>query len=253
MKHTPARLVKIFAIGLATIALIGCAANPKELTAPVDQDPWEDMNRSIYAFNKKADEIVLRPVAIVYDEVTPSLAQQGISNFFTNLSSPWVSSQLLLQGRFKHSSEQFGRFLINTVYGIGGFFDVADHNNLPEHDTDLGQTLAVWGWEESRFLMLPLLGPATVRDGIGRVAKMIVDPVDQELRAKAGSGVTALDVIQIRAGLLPFDATLAEAFDEYALVRDGWLQRRQFQLHGEDATLPDYDAFLEDDDDTQSR
>lgn len=253
MNHVDRKVIRNLSFVLLTVFMAGCASNPKDLSAPLDEDPWESMNRSIFAFNKKADQLVLRPAAVVYDEVTPSLAQQGISNFFTNLSSPWISSQLLLQGRFKHSSEQFGRFLINTVYGIGGFFDVADQNNLPEHDTDLGATLATWGWSESRFVMLPLLGPATVRDGLGMATEMVVDPVAQEIRARGGLGITAVDVIQMRAGLLEFDNALDQAFDEYALVRDGWLQRRKFQLYGEEATLPDYDAFLEDDYDTESR
>lgn len=253
MTHLDFKAIRNLAVVFLTLFMLGCASNPKDLSAPMDEDPWEPMNRSVYAFNKKADQLVLRPLAVVYDEATPSVAKQGIGNFFTNLSSPWVTSQLLLQGRFKHGSEQFGRFLINTVYGVGGFFDVADQNNLPEHDTDLGATLAAWGWDESRFVMLPLLGPATVRDGLGRITEMMVDPVDQEIRSRAGVGVTVIDVIQMRAGLLEFDATLNQAFDEYALVRDGWLQRRQFQLFGKEAALPDYDAFLEDDYETESR
>ncbi|HEY7907049.1 MAG TPA: VacJ family lipoprotein [Wenzhouxiangella sp.] len=241
------------ALALISLTLIiGCASTTKELTAPSPEDPWESTNRSIYAFNKGVDQVLLRPVAHTYDQITPKPAKAGISNFFDNLASPWVTSQLLLQGRFVDGSEQFGRFLINTVYGVGGLFDVADHNNLPNHETDLGATLATWGWKESRFVMLPLLGPATVRDGLGQITEMTIDPVDQALRDRTGPGITALNVIQMRAGFLGFDESLEDAYDEYAFVRDGWLQRRNFQLFGDDASLPDYDAFLEEHDDTPS-
>lgn len=238
------------ALALISLTLIiGCASTAKDLTAPSSDDPWESTNRSIYAFNKGVDRALLRPVAQTYDQITPKPAKAGVSNFFDNLSSPWVTSQLLLQGRFADGSEQFGRFLINTVYGVGGLFDVADHNNLPNHQTDLGVTLASWGWEYSRFVMLPLLGPATVRDGFGQVAEMTVDPVDRALRDRTGQGIVALNVVQMRAGFLGFDETLNDAYDEYAFVRDGWLQRRNFQLFGDEASLPDYDAFLEEYDD----
>lgn len=237
---------------ISLMLIIGCASSAKDLAAPSSVDPWESTNRCIYAFNRNVDHVVLRPVAHTYDQVTPKPAKMGISNFFDNLSSPWVTSQLLLQGRLLHGSEQFGRFLINTIYGVGGLFDVADHNNLPNHETDLGATLAQWGWKDSRFVMLPLLGPATVRDGLGQVAEMTIDPVDQALKDRTGQGITALNVIQMRAGFLSLDATLDNAYDEYAFVRDGWLQRRSFQLFGDKADLPDYDAFLEEDNDRPS-
>ncbi len=241
------------ALGLVALLLtIGCATTSQELAAPSPDDPWESTNRSVYAFNKTVDHALLRPVAHTYDSITPRPAKAGISNFFDNLASPWVTSQLLLQGRFSDGSEQFGRFLVNTVYGVGGLFDVADRNNLPNHETDLGITLATWGWENSRFIMLPLLGPATVRDGLGQITEMTLDPVDQALRDRTGAGITALNVVQMRAGFLGVDQTLNEAYDEYAFVRDGWIQRRNFQIFGDQADLPDYDAFLEEDHDTPS-
>jgi len=241
--------LKLAMVCLTAVVLVGCASAPKDLRAPIEQDPWESLNRSVYGFNKNVDQVVLRPVALVYDEITPEPAKAGVSNFFANLSSPWTISQLLLQGRFRDGSEQFGRFLINTVYGVGGLFDVAEQNGLPDHETDLGVTLAQWGWEDSRFVMLPLFGPSTIRDGVAQITEMTVDPVDQELRQRTGLGITVLEVVSMRQGLLGFDATLEGAYDEYALVRDGWLQRRQFQLKGDQAELPDYDAFLEESDD----
>lgn len=238
----------LFTVGLLTL-LSGCATtDPNKIS--LEEDPWESTNRSVYAFNQTVDRVLLRPVAVTYDEITPEAAQQGINNFFTNLRSPWITSQLWLQGRFQDGSEQLGRFLINSVYGVGGIFDVADINQLPEHDTDLGATLARWGWRDSRYIVLPLLGPSTLRDGIGQITEMMVDPLDDELRHRAGRGATVLDVVQTRASFLALDATLSEAFDEYSFVRDAWLQRRSFELYGDQATLPDYDAFLEEDNGT---
>ncbi len=238
--------IRNLAVITACAALVGCATTaPRELSAPSPSDPWESVNRSVFAFNKQIDAAVLRPTAVAYAEITPDPAQRGISNFFTNLKSPWVVSQLLLQGRFQASSEQFGRFVINTVYGIGGLFDVADSANFAEYDADLGSTLARWGWADSRFVMLPLLGPSTVRDGLGQITEIVAEPVDQELQRRTHSTITAFDVIQTRAAFLEFDDNFDNAFDEYAMVRDSWLQRRQYELYGEASELPDYDAFIE--------
>jgi len=244
------RLNQLSKIATALVALtliVGCASTPKQLTAPSPDDPWESTNRSIYAFNQTVDRALLRPVAQTYDRITPKPAKAGISNFFDNLASPWITGNLFLQGRFSDGSEQFGRFLVNTVYGVGGLFDVATQNNLPDYNTDLGVTLAYWGWKDSRFVMLPIFGPATVRDGVGQITEMTIDPVDQAFRDRTGPGVIVLDVVQARAGFLGLDQTLEDAYDPYAFVRDGWLQRRNFQIFGEEAGMPDYDAFLEDD------
>ncbi len=249
---TPERLIKLTIVCLLASQCIACATVPSNSAdvgpSVAESDPWEPFNRSVYAFNNQVDSIVLRPLAQTYDQITPRPAKRGVSNFFDNLTSPWITGQLLLQGRFRDGSEQFGRFFINTVYGVGGLFDMADRHQLPNHETDLGATLAKWGWQESRFVMLPLLGPSTLRDGLGQITEILVEPMDQELRKRTGPGVTALDVVQTRSGFLGMDETIAESYDAYAFIRDGWLQRRQYQLYGEETALPDYDDFLEEDD-----
>ena len=249
---TREHIFKLAFVCLLVTHCIACAtvpSAPAEANPPASEsDPWESFNRSVYAFNNQVDRIVLRPLAQTYDQITPRPAKRGVSNFFENLASPWITGQLLLQGRFRDSSEQLGRFFINSVYGVGGLFDMADKHQLPNHDTDLGATLATWGWRESRFVMLPLLGPSTVRDGFGQITEILVEPVDQALRERTGPAVTALDVVQVRAGFLGMDDTIAESYDAYAFIRDGWLQRRDYQLFGEETALPDYDEFLEEDD-----
>lgn len=236
---------------LLTVSLV-LLASACATTAPPPQDrhpadPWEPLNRNVYTFNRAADRAVLRPIARGYQAVTPSPLQTGISNFFTNLRSPVVILNLLLQGRPGDSIEQFERFFVNTVYGLGGLFDLASHGDLTRHEADLGMTLGHWGWEDSRYLMLPFFGPSTVRDGVGFYGDTFINPVWEIAREEGSYGLLALNIIQIRAGLLPMDAQLEDAFDEYLFLRDGYLQRRNFQIFGEDSQLPDYDAFLDDD------
>lgn len=244
-------MLRLNRIGLIAVALLlsACAttaAPPPDERNPAD--PWEPFNRQVHAFNSAADRAVLRPVAKGYEAVTPSPVRTGIRNFFTNLRSPVVIINLLLQGQPGEGLEHFERFFINTVYGVGGVFDLASRGDMPAHEADLGMTLAGWGWEESRFIMLPFLGPSTVRDGIGFYGDSFINPVWQRAREDSAYGLLALNIIQLRAGLLPLDAQLESAFDEYSFLRDGFLQRRNFLLRGDQADLPDYDAFLDDDD-----
>ncbi|MFP4277537.1 MAG: VacJ family lipoprotein [Wenzhouxiangella sp.] len=242
------RLTRTAAAGLAALLLSACAttsAPPPEERSPAD--PWEPFNRQVYAFNRTADRAVLRPVARGYQTVTPAPVRTGITNFFDNLRSPVVILNLLLQGRPGESLAHFERFFVNTVYGIGGVFDLASRADMPDQDADLGMTLATWGWEDSRYLMLPFAGPSTLRDGIGFYGDSFVNPVLDGVRKQGSYGVLALDVVQIRAGLLPLDERIEEAFDPYLFIRDGYLQRRNFEIFGEDSELPDYEAFLDDD------
>jgi phospholipid-binding lipoprotein MlaA len=224
----------------------GCASS----AAPRDQrhpdDPWEPFNRSVHAFNSTADRAVLRPVARGYDKVTPEPVQRGVSNFFRNLRSPVIMINLLLQGRPGDLEDEFQRFVTNSIYGIGGLLDVASAGDIDKHEADLGQTLAGWGWEDSRYLVLPLLGPSTVRDSWGRAGDSVADVAWQRAYKEGAYGLLALRIIDIRAGLLPLDAELAAAYDEYALVRDGWMQRRNYFIFGGDVDAPDYDAWLDD-------
>jgi phospholipid-binding lipoprotein MlaA len=238
----------VLPIVLAALMVSGCASNAAPRDERHPDDPWEPFNRSVYAFNSAADRAVLRPVARGYDKVTPRPVQRGVSNFFRNLRSPVIMINLLLQGRPGELEDEFQRFVTNTVYGIGGIFDVASAGGIEKHEADLGQTLAGWGWEDSRYLMLPLLGPSTVRDTWGRGGDSLADVAWQRAYQEGAYGLLALRIIDIRAGLLPLDAELAAAYDEYALMRDGWMQRRQFFIFGGEVDVPDYDAWLYEDD-----
>jgi len=238
------------AIGLLCLLLLSaCATTQSVSEAAQAEDPWEQTNRQIHAFNQTADRYVLRPIAVAYTTVVPRPVRRGVNNVFTNLLSPVSIVNLLLQGRGRDAGEQTGRFLINTIYGVGGLWDVASDGNLPDHTTDLGLTLAQWGWQESRFVMLPLLGPSTVRDGSAWPADRWIDPTWHRYVQRVGWSVPAVSVVNTRANLLPLDEQLESAFDSYSFLRDSWLQRRQFQIQGESTELPDYDAFLDELDD----
>lgn len=245
MKYGFARVL-VATLVSATLAACATTAAPPEERHP--DDPWEPFNRSVYQFNRTADRAVLRPLARGYDQVTPDPVQRSVGNFFRNLRSPVIMVNLLLQGRGNELESEFQRFVSNTLYGVGGIFDVASAGGIDKPEGDFGQTLATWGWEDSRYVVLPLLGPSTVRDGIGRGVDIVPD-VAWRLAVQEGSYfLVGLNIVHMRAGLLPLDAELAAAYDEYIMMRDGWMQRRKHLIFGEDADLPDYDAWLEDDD-----
>jgi phospholipid-binding lipoprotein MlaA len=236
---------KILFAALTALLLSACAttAPPPDQRHP--DDPWEPYNRNMYTFNRTIDKAVVRPVARGYRAVLPDPLETGISNFFVNLKSLPVVVNLALQGRPGDSIEMIARFSMNTLLGLAGFFDVATRAGLPQYDEDFGQTLAVWGWDESRYFVLPLLGPSTVRDGLG----WGVDSYSDILWREAIDGrraVLAVDLIQRRANLLPREQQLEDAYDEYLFVRDAWLQNRRFRISGESQT-PDYESFLDDD------
>lgn len=235
------------AIIILLLALSACAttAPPPEERSP--HDPWEPFNRNVHAFNMAADRAVLRPLAKGYDKVTPSPVQRGIRNFFTNLRSPVTMLNLLLQGRPADAGTQFKRFFVNTVYGIGGLFDIASAGGIDTHEEDFGQTLAVWGWNESRYLVLPFLGPSTLRDGIGRVPDAYTNVAWRLAVEESSYALIGLNVIQIRHALLPLDDDIESAFDSYSFIRDGWMQRREHLIHEGDSQLPDYEQFLDED------
>ena len=246
MNYLPRSLFSVPVL-LALALLPGCAgmkaAAPPEARSP--RDPWEPYNRVMYSFNRTVDKAVLRPVARGYDWLTPAPVQRSIGNAFTNLHYPVVVLNLALQGHVKDSGLALERFAVNSTLGVAGFFDVATRFDLPTFKEDFGQTLAAWGWQDSRYFMLPLLGPSTLRDGPARVVDWKTDLANAWVIDRAGYAPTALEVVDTRAGLLDQEKALEEAYDEYIFVRDAWLQNRDFQINNGQAPLPDYDSFLD--------
>lgn len=223
-----------------------CAGTQNRHTDP-ENDPWEGFNRKVHEFNMTLDRAVARPVARAYDTVTPKPVQRGLSNFFRNIDYPVTFVNQLLQGKFKEGGISTGRFLVNSTIGVLGFFDVATRMGMPDYDEDFGQTLARWGYQESRYLVLPFFGPSTFRDGLGQSVYGYVHPVSYVAREDHFYTPLVLDLVQTRAAFLNQDDALDEAYDPYTLVRDAWLQNREFKIHDGNPPIPDYESLLDDD------
>lgn len=230
---------------LALLFLTGCAGTQSRNT-DLENDPWEGFNRKVHSFNMTLDRTVARPVAKAYRKVTPRPLQNGVSNFFRNLDYPVTFINQVLQGKFKEGGVNTGRFLINSTVGLFGLFDVATKMGIDDYDEDFGQTLAKWGYEDSRYLVLPFFGPSTFRDGVGRSIYGYAHPVSYWAREDHFYTPMILDLVQTRAAFLNQDDTLEEAYDPYTLVRDAWLQNREYKIHDGNPPMLDYDAYLED-------
>lgn len=206
---------------------------------PEVDDPWQPFNRRMYRFNRAIDSVVFKPVAKGYSRFTPRVLRLGVSQFFDNLQEPVVSLNLLLQGKLKMAGASLGRFLLNSTLGLGGVLDPASHAKIPNPRADFGQTFAVWGWRKSRYVVLPLFGPATMRDTWGKGVNTTVSPIDW-LARREGAEISLLYGIDARASALPAESLLADAEDEYAMVRDVYLQYRRCQIVDCSEELPEY-------------
>jgi phospholipid-binding lipoprotein MlaA len=225
------RFLRIAAALAAAAILAGCATQ----RAPSPRDPLEPMNRAVFEFNDAADKVVFKPVAQGYRAVLPDMVRSGVRNFFSNLRDPWIAVNQLLQGKVELALSDSWRFIVNSTFGIAGIFDVAADMRLPKHNEDFGQTLAVWGFTDGPYLVIPIWGPSTVRDGVGLIADAyaylpwwIPDWLDLSHRVAWQNSLTVLDFINIRANLLDATNILEEAaLDRYAFVRDAYFQRRR--------------------------
>lgn len=234
----------IFSAIVISLLLSGCAGTQNRHTDP-ENDPWEGFNRKVFAFNNTLDKVV-RPIAVGYDTVMPDPFQRGVGNFFRNLDAPVTFVNQVLQGKFKQSGSTFGRFLINSTIGLLGFFDVATKMDIPYYNEDLGQTFAKWGYHDSRYLMLPIFGPSTLRDGVGRYTDSFYHPVGRAIHGRNEWGYWIVRGIDQRARYLGQDAELRQAYDPYVLMRDVWIQNRQYQIYDGDPPMADYDLYLDD-------
>lgn len=219
---------------------------PASVELPASYDPWEGLNRKVHSFNNAIDRTVARPLALAYVEVVPRPVRLGVSNFFSNLGQPISALNALLQGKPVQAGQSLGRFMMNSTLGIGGIFDPASDANLPNRSEDFGQTLGVWGWRRSRYVELPLFGPRTVRDVFGLVGDAPLSPIRQIGDDPSRIFLQGLQLVDVRTQLLAIDGMMEGAVDEYALYRDSWLQRRNYQIGNglrdreADEGLPDY-------------
>jgi phospholipid-binding lipoprotein MlaA len=218
------RLARGMAVGVLLGLLI---AAPLRAQPAADIDPFESFNRSVFEFNEALDKAVIKPVAQAYAEYAPQLLKVSLRNFFSNLVDPWVGVNNLLQGKPLAAASDFGRFFLNTflTFGIG---DIATELGLESNNEDFGQTLGVWGFEPGPYLVLPIFGPSSVRDGIGRVTDIRYD-LSRELRTGAEfAAVNAVRIIDLRASLLPAERLMeGAALERYSFIRNTYLQRRR--------------------------
>ena len=206
---------------------------PAPAKASYRADPFEPWNRAVFSFNESVDEALLKPVARGYRQVVPPLVRQGVRNVIGNVEDAWSAANHLLQGKPEESVQMMVRVVANTTIGLGGLFDVAADMGLERRSEDFGQTLGRWGVPAGPYLMLPLMGPRTVRDALAipvdRRASIAQALEDDQRRAWA---VTAIEVVQARSELLAAGDLLGQvALDRYTFVRDAYLARRRSLVH----------------------
>jgi phospholipid-binding lipoprotein MlaA len=240
LRGRPGTLARWLATAVTLTALGGCATTTGADGAPAEKnpDPFEKVNRSVYKYNDALDRYALKPVATAYHEYTPKLVQTGVGNFFENLGYPTTILHQFLQGKFKEGAQDTGRFLLNTTLGWGGLIDVASGGTkLPKHEEDSGQTLGHYGVPPGPYLVLPFLGPATLRDAPARVADDFSQPFRWYKSGAERYYSLGLSLVDTRAKYLPFDKTLQQTYDPYAFVRNAYLQSRQYAVY--DGNPPD--------------
>ena len=236
----PIKRIALAATVSVAALLTGCATT----TGPANPaDPLESMNRSIYSFNDKVDAAVLKPVATAYQTVTPRLARSGVTNFFDNLGDAWSFVNNVLQGQGEGAYNSMVRFSVNTVFGIGGLFDVASEAGIQRAKQDFGQTLGRWGVPTGPYLVLPFFGPSTVRDTAGMVVDAYGYPANSVDDGRWRNSLYGLRVVNRRADLLKAGDMLdSVALDKYSLMRDVYLRSRiGGAASGGDGRLENYD------------
>jgi phospholipid-binding lipoprotein MlaA len=191
-------------------------------------DPLEPLNRVVFSFNDTADKAVVKPVARAYRAVLPGFVRTGVANFFSNLEDVWISVNDVLQGKFQQGVDDFGRVLFNSTFGIAGIFDFASELGFQKHNEDFGQTLGSWGVGSGAYLVLPILGPSTIRDGFGLLLDTRADLVFYIDGVPVHNSLYGVRAIGNRANLLDASSVIEQAaLDKYAFVREAWLQRRR--------------------------
>ena len=227
---TSKTIIRWVSITLMALLLTACASIPPGSTAD-PRDPFERYNRAMFSFNKTVDDKVLKPVATGYVDVIPDLVRTAISNFFGNIGDVWTAVNNYLQGKPREGTNDLARVVLNSTFGIVGLIDVATPAGLVQHEEDFGQTLGVWGVKSGPYLVLPILGASTVRDGLARPVDLYADPITQIDSAGVENSLRALRLVDDRATLLYSTRMMEDAaLDPYLFVRDAYLQRRESRV-----------------------
>ncbi len=245
--------LKVFLKILVLTTLIfttNCSVNNSNIVdkTPEAEDPWENLNRDTFAFNQKFDKYLLAPLAKGYRLILPTEIRTGVRNFLSNLSEPWSSINSALQGDFKNTGSTLARFVINSTIGVLGIFDVAKEIGFEKQKEDFGQTLAVHGVGPGPYLMLPFLGPSTVRDALGKVTSLYADPVTLALERNnkdewiwIGMALKGIDFRE--QNLEKIDNLNETSVDFYATLRSLYLERRNSMIRNQN--IDETDPFQE--------
>lgn len=210
------------------MALVGLSLLPTMSQAASEEDPWESFNRPIFRFNDTVDTYALKPIAQGYRAVTPQFLEDGVHNVFGNIGDVGNLANNLLQGKLHNAGVDTGRLIFNTTFGVLGFFDVAKHMGLRKNDEDFGQTLGVWGLNSGPYLVIPLLGPSTVRDATGRVPDSFLTPYPYMDHVPTRNVTRGVQVVDTRANLLQAERLVSG--DKYIFIRNAYLQSREFKV-----------------------
>jgi phospholipid-binding lipoprotein MlaA len=234
MNNTIRVLLATAAIALTT----GCASNHARNPA----DPLESFNRGVYQFNDAVDKAVVKPVAQVYDAAMPEIGKTGVSNFFSNLDDVIVTLNDFLQFKLVQGILDGTRFVVNTTAGIYGLIDIGSHVGLEKHNEDFGQTLGKWGVGNGPYIVLPILGPSTIRDSVGLYADSRPSKLRRVEHMRTRNQLYVAKAVSHRAGLLDQEKILDEAaIDRYELIRDAYLLRRNSLVYDGNAPREKYD------------
>lgn len=236
-------LRRLLLLGVCLGGLVGCASLPDGHLANA-RDPWERYNRTVFAFNSELDAAVVKPLAQGYQAVVPELFRTMVRNFFDNLGDLSSSLHHLIQAEPSQAAMAGGRFLVNSTVGFLGIADPASELGLPKSREDFGLTLGVWGVQPGPYLVLPLFGPSTVRDGIGFAVDRAIDPfvpLFSPSQAEQNSAL-GLKILDARVTFLSLEAALyAMSFDRYFAVREAYLARRAQQVNPNDSPRRELD------------
>ena len=248
--------MRVLASIAVAVLLTGCATTPTPAPG-AERDPLEGFNRAVWGFNQGLDKVAMKPVSSVYRTITPRPVRRGILRIFDNLSEPWSFVNNMLQGKPGRAMNNLGRFVVNTTIGVGGLADHATSLGIKRSPEDFGQTLAAWGVKSSTYLVLPLFGPSTIRDGVGTGVALFADPFHVCLRECTNLSQIerlapdALYLVSVRADLTESgaDTLLDTSLDSYATARSAFFQRRAAEIADQDgatsdASSSDVDAAL---------
>ena len=224
---------------LGAAVLAGCTTIRESRGGPGQRlDPWENWNRKVFNFNEGVDRNVLKPVATAYVDVVPQPVRRGVGNFFSNFADAWSAINNMLQGKFELGFEDATRVGTNTLFGLFGVLDVASEMGLDHHYEDFGQTLGRYGVGAGAYVVLPILGPSTVRDTAALPVDRLATPPAFFDGTKTQIGLTVLQIVNTRAGLLGATRVIDDiSLDKYTFVRDAYLQRRRSLVF--DGDVPD--------------